>query len=527
MAQYVIMPKLGFNMDEGQLVKWHKKEGEYVEKGEILFEILTDKTNMEIEATASSYVKKLLVDEGEKVPVTLPIAIIGQLDENVDQMIEEAERDLGKKHHTIQTQRKTVPTEPEALPSIDYDVAVIGGGPGGYVAAIKAAQAGKKVCLVEKNKLGGVCLNQGCIPTKALIISINALKSLEQLSELGITDIDVSNAKIDMSKLQSRKNKVVEQLTDGVSTLLMLNGVEVLYGSATFVDKNTIKVGKDFITAQNIIIATGSSPAKISIPISDDSRVITSEEALDLTEVPPKVVIIGGGVIGMEFSYILRILGSEVTVIELLDHILPMVDEDISDEVLEMMKNNGLKIFTGAKVTRIEGSKVFFEKDGKEDLVDADKILISVGRIPNTYGLNLEAIGIAKNGRAIATDKYMKTNIPNVYAIGDANGISMLAHTAMVEGIIAVENICGKNIKMDYTKIPSCIYLHPEVASVGLTEKQAIEKYGKVKVGKFPLSANGKSVVEGEPRGLIKVIAEPKYNEILVKQSGNMSRTIF
>jgi dihydrolipoamide dehydrogenase len=397
----------------------------------------------------------------------------------------------------------------------DYDIAVIGGGPGGYVAAIKAAQAGKKVCLIEKGRLGGVCLNQGCIPTKTLLKSVEVLNSVKQSAQYGITGIDPTKAAINMTKLKQRKDKVVTKLTGGVEYLLKANGIKVFTGNASLVDKNTISTENEQIRADNIIIATGSTPAKLPIPISSDAPVITSEEALDLDQLPEKIAVIGGGVIGIEFAYIFKNLGSEVTIIELLDRILPMVDEEIAEEVTKDLKKYGIKIATSAKVTRIEGKKVYYEKDGKEETSEADKILMSLGRVPSTEGLNIEAIGIKTERRAIAVDEHMQTNIPNIYAIGDVNGKQMLAHTASMEGIVAVENISGNKIKMDYTKIPQCIYLEPEIATVGLTEKQAREKYGNIKVGRFPLSANGKATVEGETKGIIKVIIEPKYNEIL------------
>lgn len=412
----------------------------------------------------------------------------------------------------------------------NYDIAVIGGGPGGYVAAIKAAQYGKKVCLIEKGELGGVCLNQGCIPTKTLLKSVDILNAVRKSSDFGVVGLDVTGASIDMTKLQQRKYGVVKRLTGGVGMLLKANGVKVFKGSASFINQKTLKVDEEQIMAENIIIATGSIPLQLPIPINGGQNcpchapcttrdtctpIITSEEALEISEVPTKVVIIGGGVIGIEFAYIFANLGSKVTVVEMMDRILPMVDEEITTEVSKMLKGLGIDLYTEAKVTGICGSKVTFEHAGAVEEVDSSKILVAVGRAPNTEGLNLECLGIEMNRRAIQVDEGLRTNVPGIYSIGDVNGTSMLAHTASMEGIIAVENILGNNLAMDYNKIPSCIYIQPEIAAVGLTEKEARAKYGDIKVGKFPLSANGKAVVEGEAKGLMKVIIEPGFNEIL------------
>jgi dihydrolipoamide dehydrogenase len=400
-----------------------------------------------------------------------------------------------------------------------YEIAVIGGGPGGYVAAIKAAQSGKQVCLIEKGELGGVCLNQGCIPTKTLLRSVEILNSVRHCEEYGVVGVKTSQAAISMDKLQQRKRAVVKKLSGGVGFLLQGNRVKVYRGSAAFVKHDTLKVNGDEIIAANIIIATGSKPATLPVPVSGGkgkhSPVITSNEALELTAIPKKMTIIGGGVIGIEFAYIFAQLGSKITVVEMMDHILPMVDEEITDEIAKMLKALGIEIMTAAKVSRIIGSNVYFEHGGSDKTVAADKILMAVGRTPDTAGLNLETLGMKMNGRAIAVDEHLRTNVQGIYAIGDVNGLSMLAHTASREAIIAVENILGQSSRIDYNRIPWGIYTQPEVASVGLTEKQAREKYGEIKVGRFPLAANGKAVIEGETQGMIKVIIEPRYNEIL------------
>lgn len=399
-----------------------------------------------------------------------------------------------------------------------FDIAVIGGGPGGYVAAIKAAQAGKKVCLVEKNKLGGVCLNRGCIPTKTLLKSVDVLETIRHSADFAVTGLDISAAAIDMAKLQKRKGGIVQKLTGGVGMLLKANGVTVIDGHGAFVDKHTLAIGSEQIKAEHFIIATGSAPVIPPIPISETegfSPLIGSDEALDLTAAPASMVIIGGGVIGIEFAYLYASLGAKVTVIELMDRILPMVDKEITVEVTKMLRNMGIKILTEAKVTKIEGNKVHYELSGASASASGEKILMSVGRAPNTEGLNLEALGVEMNRRAIKVGADMQTSIPGIYAIGDVNGVSMLAHTASMEGIVAVDHILGHAASLDYGKIPSCIYIQPEIAAVGLTEEQARQKYGDVMVGKFPIAANGKAMVQGETCGMVKVILDPQYQEIL------------
>lgn len=398
---------------------------------------------------------------------------------------------------------------------MNFEVAVIGGGPGGYVAAIKAAQSGKKTVLIEKGVLGGVCLNSGCIPTKSLIKSISTLDELKKCSHYGISGVDAQNIFLDFKKVQARKQQIVKKLTDGVKYLLTANGVKLISGTASFIDGHTIKVNDETIAAGKIIIAAGSAAFRPPIPVKGEANVITSDEALKLTEAPGNIAVIGGGAIGIEFSYIFNRMGSKVTVIEMLDSILPRVDEEVKAEAAKILQGLGIDIITGAKVTGIEGNKVNYELAGTEKSVAADTVLLAVGRVPCAEGLNVEAAGIKMDRRAIAVDEYLRTSNPDVYAVGDVNGKVMLAHTASMEGIVAVENICGNTMTMDYQRIPQCIYIKPEIASVGLTEKEAKEMHGQVKVGKFPLAANGKAVIEEETAGFIKVVVSSDVHEIL------------
>lgn len=523
MAELIIMPKLGFNMNEGKLVQWYKGEGDSIKKGEPLFSVETDKTNMDIEATDDGVVRKLFINEGDTIPVTLPIAIVGSADEDIASMEADALAQLGADAPAAVDAAAEAEAPKAAAPkakepsgsAYDYEIAVIGGGPGGYVAAIKAAQMGKKTVIIEKEHMGGTCLNIGCIPTKALLRSAEALKELKESASFGVIDVDTSKAALDLKKVQERKKNVVSQLVGGVQGLLKGNGVTIENGEGVLKDSHTIEVGGKTITAENVIIATGSDVKNLPIEIDPAAKVLTSKEMLDIEEAPESMVVIGGGVIGIEFAYFLSTIGVKVSVVEFLDRILPMVDEEITTQVTGHLTEMGVDIYTSAKVTEITDKAVKFEKDGKQQEVGAQQVLMAVGRAPRLDGIDTEALGIKTERGAIVTDNTLKTSVDNIYAIGDVNGKAMLAHTASMEGIVAVENICGEKAAMDYNKIPSAIYLQPEIASVGLTEKQAIEKYGKVNVGKFPMLANGKAKVAGEERGLIKVIAEPKYGEIV------------
>jgi len=397
-----------------------------------------------------------------------------------------------------------------------FDIAIIGGGPGGYVAAIKAAQLGAKVVVFEKDSLGGVCLNRGCIPTKALLKSVKALKMIKKSAAFAIEGIDPQNIKVNVSKLQERKKGIVTQLTTGVAGLLRVDGVKVVKGNAQMDTAGIIEVDGTTYQAKNVIIATGSKPRLIPIPGIGSPCVITSNKALSIKDIPSQIVILGGGVIGVEFALIFHELGAQVAIVEMMDRILPTIDEELALEMSNVMQKSGIKIYTGSKATEIKQNSLIFEKDGEKLEIQGEKVLVSVGRTPTYEGINVEKLGINTEKGAIITDETLRTNIPNIYAIGDVNGKWMLAHKASAEGIVAVENILGRLAKMDYKVIPQCVYSFPEIASVGLTESEARKKYNnKIKVGKFPFMANGKALIEDETTGFIKVIADEKYMEIL------------
>lgn len=402
------------------------------------------------------------------------------------------------------------------------NLAVIGGGPGGYVAAIRAAQLGAKVTLIEKESLGGTCLNVGCIPTKVLLHSSELLTEMKEGDKLGI-EVD-GTISVNWKHLQKRKKNVIKKLVSGVSGLLAFNKVKVIKGTAKFESKDTVVVTKqggstEKVNFDNVIIASGSVPFIPPIEGSKLSGVIDSTGVLSLEDNPKSIAIIGGGVIGVEFASIFNSLGCKVTIIEMLPYILPPIDREISEMVKGGLAKDGIDINTNCKVTKIsesaDGLKVSFTSEKGEESVEAEKVLVAIGRRSYTDGLGVENIGVeTERGKILVNDK-METNVKGIYAIGDCTGKIMLAHVASDQGVVAAENIMGHNTTMDYKTVPSCVYTKPELASVGLTEEQAKEKGIDYKVGKFQLAANGKSLIMNETSGVIKVITDKKYDEVL------------
>ncbi len=400
-----------------------------------------------------------------------------------------------------------------------FDVTVIGGGPGGYVAAIRAAQLGAKVLIIEKDRLGGTCINRGCIPTKSMLSDVRLYERVKTSSVLKSDGL-----RVDMEQLLQRKNKVVQRLTMGVEFLMKDNGITFVQGNASFIDRKTIEVdGKNETNrfeSQKFIIATGSVSAKIpNVPI-DGKVILTSTEMLDLSAIPENLLIIGGGYIGVEFACIFQGLGSKVTIVEMLPTIISTEDGEIIRGLTTLLKKRGIQILTDTKVKEASVKKgrahiIVTDKDGKESVLEAEKVLVAVGRSPFTEGLQLEKLNLTMNGRFIKVNEQMETSISGVYAIGDVTGRQMLAHKASAEGVAAAENASGHHSKVDYAKIPNCIYTFPEVASVGMSEKQAKEAGFQVVVGRFPFMSNGRALASGEAEGFIKVVADKELGQVL------------
>jgi len=394
------------------------------------------------------------------------------------------------------------------------NVVVIGSGPGGYVAAIRCAQRGMKVAIVEKGKIGGVCLNVGCIPTKALFKNAAFIKDLKKSSSLGV---DVNGYTIDFAKMMKRKDSIVKQLTTGVKQLLKKNGVEVIEGTAKIFDSNTVKVhtsnGDVVLSTDHIIIATGSASITPPIPGIELEGVLSSEELLSQSVLPKSMAIIGGGVIGMEFASIYNIFGVDVTVIEKMPNILPSFDEEVTASLSEVLKERGVDIRVNTQLNSIKRHNGKLELSLDAQKLYVDTVLMSVGRrtvLPEFQNIDI----LIENGSVVVND-YMQSSIPNIYCIGDANGKMQLAHVASAEAIVAADHISlGDGKKMSYKTNPSVVYTIPEIASVGLTEKEALNS-GKIKTGRFKYGWNGKALCMDETEGYMKVVSETKYNEIL------------
>lgn len=399
-------------------------------------------------------------------------------------------------------------------PASETKIIVIGGGPGGYPAAIKAAQMGAKVTLVENKVLGGTCLNKGCIPTKALLQSANLYRETKHFARYGIK---AENVHLDFPQVMKRKAEVVSTLVKGLEGIVKGNGINLVKGTGTLADAKTVRVVEtnEHLKADKVIIATGSVPMKIPIPGIDLPGVITSDEALFLEKLPKTMLVIGGGVIGIEFAQIFNRMGVKITVVEMLAQILPYEDTEMATKLEGMLKQEGIEIYTNTTVKTIaeKGNKKLVTFGDKELLVDL--VLVAVGRKPYTEGLGAEKLGIKIEKGAIVVNDYLETAVPDIYAVGDAIGNIMLAHVATAEGEHAAYNALGHAKKMSYKAVPRALYTSPELGSVGLTEKQAKEKYGDIKVGRFPLYGNGKALILDETGGMVKFIAEPKYGEVL------------
>ena len=406
----------------------------------------------------------------------------------------------------------------------DFDVIVIGGGPGGYVAAIRAGQLGLKAACVEADRLGGVCLNIGCIPTKALLSSALMVNELKKADGHGIS---FEGLTVDLGPAQARSRTVANRLSNGVSFLLKKNKVAHIEGYGRLLGGGAVEVENErdrrTITAKDIIIATGSRPRSLPFLQIDEERIWSSTGALFQDRAPGTLVVVGAGAVGMEFADIYNAYGTEVTVIEALDRVLPLEDRDASRAVAQAFRKRKMKIFTSARVesTVVRGDGVtisFTDKKGKAHTLDVDYVLSAVGRIPNTEDIGAEAAGVklTERGGFVEVDGTMRTSAPGVWAVGDCAGEQLLAHKGMHEGVVAAEHIAGVgHHTVDYGNVPNCTYCHPEVASVGLTEEQAREKGLDIEVGKFPWVANGRALAAGDSTGFVKVIRDKRYSEVV------------
>ncbi len=395
-------------------------------------------------------------------------------------------------------------------------VVVIGGGPGGYVAAIRAAQLGATVTVIEQEKLGGTCLNVGCIPTKTLLHTAELYRTLLKSKTLGL---QMDNLRIDWSALQNRKKNLVTRLVKGVDSLLKANEVTVITGKASLTKTAGVEVNGESLPADIIILAVGSEPVKLSFPGSDLPGVIDSTEVLSLPDIPKSLVIIGGGVIGVEFAALFSSVGTEVTVVELASEILSVTDKELAVKLRQELSRRGVTFRTGASVEAVEANKGMYcarvLTGDKVETIDGEYILAAVGRRPRSAGIGLEAAGVAMERGRVIVDQHFATNLPGIYAVGDCNGSVMLAHAASAQGVAAVEHAFGEPIAYCAGTIPSCIYTTPEVASVGYTEEELQRQRISYSTGSFALIANGKALIEEGQSGFVKVLAHSDSGQVL------------
>ncbi|MCM1989023.1 dihydrolipoyl dehydrogenase [Oceanirhabdus seepicola] len=500
--------KLSGHDSEGKVGKINLKTGASVKSGDVIFTIESGKGALKYISKYNGTIKELNIVEGQTIKKN---EIIGSIDGEEVKAAEPI-----KKGYSFGIAK---PKEEKLEP----DVLIIGGGPGGYVAAIRGAQLGLDVVLIEEDKLGGTCLNYGCIPTKSIAHSVNVLNHIKHAEEYGFK---VSDYEISMEKIIERKNNVVGTLVGGIEHLMNTHNIRVINGKAIVKDKDTIIVKNKKIDAsiqfKNLIIAAGSSPSSINIEGHDLDGICTSKDLLEMTEVPKSITIIGGGVIGMEFAFILNELGSKVHVVEYMPKILSVLDEDVIEVVKNSALEKGIHIHDGAGAAAIrktlDDEFITEIAIGEEHhFITSEKVMMAVGRKANIDSLELEKLNVQLNERknGIAVNDRMITSNPKVYAIGDITNTVQLAHVASHQGIVAIENIADMDVSMKYDNIPSAIFTTPEVGSTGITEGQAKAKEIDYTIGKFPLMANGKALAMGETEGFVKLIYDNTNNKII------------
>jgi len=546
----VFMTQLSPTMTEGKIARWLKKEGDTLSSGDVLAEVETDKATMEMEVVDEGVLHKILSPAGSVVTVGTPIAVIAEEGEEVpadympDAGIAAAPAAEEAPAAPVATPAQVVETlaAAAAAPAADehdedeltlkpagvfnadgeYDVVVIGAGPGGYVAAIRAAQLGLKVACVESTHLGGICLNWGCIPTKALLRTAEIINVIEHHGEeLGI---GVTKAKPNLDAAIGRSRKIAEKLSGGIGFLFKKNKVTHIEGYAKFAAGNKLMVetkdGEKQVTAKHVIVATGARARAFPGMEVDGETVITYKKALSMEKLPKKLIVIGSGAIGMEFAYFYNAMGSEVTVLEAAPQILPLEDHEISKVVERSFKKNGINVITGAMVKSAKKVKtkgvVEYEVKGKQEKIEGDCVLVAVGVIGNTENIGAEHTSMQIDRNTIAVDDWFRTDHPGIYAIGDVVGAPALAHVASHEGIVCVEAIAGQHPhKVDYGNVPGCTYCQPQVGSCGKTEKQCQEEGIPVKIGRMSYAPNGKAMGLAETEGMVKTIFHAETGELL------------
>ncbi len=502
------LEKLTGHSDSGKITRIYVSPGDTVKKGDKLLDIESKKGSVSTTAGFQCEIKDVLVEVGASISIGEPLFKIPAGAENVKEKKKAGKAKTGSASSYFGNMLKPKKEKIEA------DIAIIGGGPGGYVAALQAGLLGKKVVLIEKNKLGGTCLNEGCIPTKTLVRSAEVFHLVREAEKMGI---GVENVAVDLKGVMKRKNEIVGQLVSGIDFLLKKRNVKVVKGMGDLIDKNTVMVKEGLnettIHAENIIIATGGKVSQLNIPGSNSKNIITSKEALELKEMPGKMIIIGGGIIGMEFAFIYASFGVQVTVVEYADSILNTIDKDVVEVILQSAKEKGIRVISNGAVTEIldgeDNESIVKVKIGEEKrYFSADKVLIAVGRDTCFEGIDHEKVGLVLNeyGNGIEVNEFMQTNIPNIYAIGDVTRKMLLAHVASHQGVVAVKHIAGEEEAMNYSVVPNVVFTMPEIATAGYSESELEGR--NIKVSKFPFEANGKALALGDSMGFVKLIED-------------------
>ena len=508
MASEVFMPKAGMDMLEGTLVSWLYDVGEEVKKGDPLLEIETDKVTMEVESPADGILLRKFFEEGSVVPVATIVGYVGEEGEEVP------DRPSKAGGEALAAEEAMLAGAVKRDGAYTYQVAVIGGGAAGYTAAIQAARLGARTILFEKNKLGGVCTNIGCIPMKTYVSAARLIDAMDRAGSFGIS-FDKGSVRTDLKKLHAHKEDVIGRLGEEIEALLKEAGVEVVFEEAALIGEHTIEAGGRSYRAGSVILCGGSRPGVLSVPGIDQKEILTSGAILDLTELPKELLIVGGGVIGCETAAAYSRFGSKVTIVEMQDHLIPTFDHEVSGYIEESFLRHGIEVLCGKQIDgflRKNGRPVLLLSDGQE--IGADVILVSVGRKPN-----LEALGVLKDRIDLERGKIMvddecRTNIPHIFACGDLTNRSILAHSAIKMGETAALCACGKEKAIRLNRAPLCLYTIPEAASIGMTEVQA-RKRGDILVGKYGFCHNARAASTGETEGFVKVIADKAYGEIL------------
>ncbi|MFT8717969.1 dihydrolipoyl dehydrogenase [Acetobacter sp.] len=521
MAIEIKVPALGESVTSATVGKWLKQPGDAVAVDEPVVELETDKVSVEVPAPAAGVLESHAAKEGDEVEVGAVLAILAEGAKAAAKPAS-APKPATESKAAPAAEKKSAPAAASEAPSeTDYDVVVIGAGPGGYVCAIRAAQLGFKVACVEKRAtLGGTCLNVGCIPSKALLQSSENYHAAKE--DFAVHGIDIASVKLNLAQMQKRKAGIVEANVKGVEYLFKKNGITWLKGVGKVEGTGRLTVDGKPVTAKHIVIAAGSDSAGLKGVEVDEKVIVTSTGALELSAVPQKMVVIGGGVIGLELGSVWHRLGADVTVVEFLDRLVPGTDNEVEAAFRKILAKQGLKFKLGHKVTKAEktgkGVTLTVEpsQGGAAETLDADVVLLAIGRTAASKNMGLEEAGIALDNRGrIEVDDHFATNVPGIYAIGDVIRGPMLAHKAEEEGVAVAEILAGQAGHVNYDAIPGVVYTWPEVATVGFTEEQLKEKGVSYKVGKFPFTANGRARAIGMTDGFVKVIADEATDRVL------------